>query len=173
MVAAGEVLDVEVLSVAPFGLFCRAEGQDVLVLIPETSWIASFCSCQQFAEPGDRFRVQVLHADVESGKVSASIRALYQDPWPYGWLAPGTEHRARVVRFIESADRCGDRPGYLLELMPGAYVVLCGSESESGQYCAVTVISSDFSKRAVRVALMESKPAELGLECEYPPDDRC
>lgn len=163
MVEAGDILNVEVQSTAPFGLFCRAGEQEVLVLIPETSWIASYCSCQQFAGPGDRLRVQVLHADAKSGKVSASIRALYPDPWPFGWLAPGTEHRARVVRFIESADRCGDGPGYLLELMPGAYVVLCGGPRlESGQNCTVTVVASDFSKRAVRVALTESKHAEPG-----------
>lgn len=156
MVVAGDILEVEVRAAAPFGLFCRADERDVLVLISETSWIASFSSCQQFAGPGDRFRVQVLHADAASGKVSASIKALYPDPWPFGWLAPGTEHRARVVRFIERADRCGDGPGCLLELMPGAYAVLCGGVPlESGRTCTVTVVTSDFSNRSVQVALTD------------------
>ena len=51
MLATGQIVDVEVRSVAVFGLFCRGEEQEVLVLIPETSWVASFCSCQQFAAP--------------------------------------------------------------------------------------------------------------------------
>jgi hypothetical protein len=154
MVAAGDILDVEVQSVAVFGLFCRYDGQEVLVLIPETSWVASYCSCQQFAAPGDRLTVKVIHVDAGSGKVSASIKALHPDPWLGGLLAPGTAHQAHVVRFVESADRCGDGPAYLLELLPGAHAMLCGSGPPLavGQTCAVTVVESDFSKRAVRVA---------------------
>jgi predicted RNA-binding protein with RPS1 domain len=154
MLVAGEIIDVEVQTVAGFGLFCRCGEQEVVVLIPETSWVASYCSCQQFAAPRDRFQVKVLHADVDTGKVSASVKALHPDPWRGGLLAPGTEHQARVVRFVESADRCGDGPGYLLELLPGAYVMLCGGGPplEEGQTCAVSVVESEFSKRAVRVA---------------------
>jgi predicted RNA-binding protein with RPS1 domain len=154
MLATGQIVEVEVQTVAVFGLFCRHDGQEVLVLIPETSWVASYCSCHQFAAPGDRLTVKVIHVDAGSGKVSASVKALHPDPWPVRLLAPGTEHQARVVRFVESADRCGDGPGYLLELLPGAYVMLCGGglPLEEGQTCAVTVVESDFSKRAVRVA---------------------
>lgn len=153
MVAAGDIIDVEVQTVAVFGLFCRYGEQDVLVLLPEISWVASYCSCEQFAAPGDRFRVKVLHADVDTGKVSASLKAPHPDPWSVGLLTPGTEYRARVVRFVESADRCGGGAGYLLELLPGTYVMLCGGPPlEKGQRCTVTVVESDFSKRAVRVA---------------------
>jgi hypothetical protein len=156
MVTASDILDVEVQSVAVFGMFCRAGAQDVLVLIPETSWVASYNSCEQFAAPGDQFRVRVLRVDAKTGQASASITALHPNPWPSGLLAPGTVHHARVVRPIERADRCGDGPGYLLELLPGAYVVLCGGPSlETGQTCTVTVVASDFSQRAVRVALTE------------------
>ena len=116
MLAAGQIIEVKVQAVAVFGLFCRHEEQDVLVLIPEISWIASFDSCQQVAEPGDRLTVKVIHVDSDTGKVSASIKQLYPDPWTDGSLAPGTEYQARVVRFVEKADRCKGGPGYLLEL---------------------------------------------------------
>jgi S1 RNA binding domain len=150
MVAAGDILDMEVQTVAAFGLFCRAGEQQVLVRIPETSWVASYCSCQQFAAPGDRLRVRVLHVDPESGQASASITALYPNPWPSGLLAPDSVHPARVVRPIESADRCGNGPGHLLKLVPGAYVVLCGRPPLiNSQSCTVRVVASDFSKRAV------------------------
>ena len=154
MLATGQVVEVEVCTVAVFGLFCRYEEQELLVLIPEISWIASFCACHQFAKPGDRLTVKIIHADVAAGKVSASIKALHPDPWTSNALAPGTEHQARVVRYVEKADRCNDGPGYLIELMPGAYVMLCanGSSLEAAQQLTVTVRESDFSKRAVRVA---------------------
>jgi hypothetical protein len=154
MLTAGQVVEVEVRTAAVFGLFCRHGEQEVLVLAPEISWVASFCSCAQFAAPGDRFTVKVVHADPASGKVSASIKAMHPDPWAGGLLAPGTERQARVARFVESADRCGDGPGYLLELLPGAYAILCGGvpPMEVGQTCGVTVVESNFSKRAVRVA---------------------
>lgn len=159
MVAAGDILDVEVRSTAEFGLFCWAGEQEVLVLIPETSWVASYCSCQQFAAPGDRFRVRVLHVNTERGQASASIRALHPDPWPSGQLAVGAVHQARVVRSIESADRCGDGPGHLLELLPGAYVVLCGEPHlVAGRTHPVEVVASDVSKRSVRIALADAAP---------------
>ena len=153
MLATGQLVEVEVQTVAVFGLFCRHEEDEVLVQIPETSWVASYCSCQQFAAPGDRLTVKVTHVDVDTGKASASVKVVHPDPWPVGLLARGTEHQARVVRFVESADRCGG-PGYLLELLPGAYVMLCadGSPLEKDQSCCVVVLESDYPKRAVRVA---------------------
>ena len=153
MLAAGQIIDVKVQSAAVFGLLCRHDKQDVLVLIPAVSWIASFGSCEQFADPGDELTVKVMRVDTGTGKVAASIREQYPDPWEDGSLRPGTEHQARVVRFVEKADRCNDGPGYLLELMPGAYVMLCDSGSllEKDQHCLVTVRESDSSKRTVRV----------------------
>jgi len=157
MLAPGDILEVEVRTVAVFGLFCRAGEQEVLVLIPEISWVASFSSCLQFAAPGDRFRVRVLHADAESGKLSAGIKAMHPDPWPTGRLEPGTVHEARVVRRIENADRCGGGSGHLLELLPGAYVVLCGTHQlASGQSCQVRVVASEFIQRSVQVVLVNS-----------------
>lgn len=167
MVAVNDILDVEVRSAEVFGLFCRAGAQEVLVLIPETSWVASFCSCQQFAAPGDQFRVQVLRVDAKTGQASASIKAMHPDPWPSGRLAVGTLHQARVVRAIDSADRCGGGPGHLLELLPGAYVVLCGGlPLVCGQSHLVQVVASDFYKRAVRVALAERTDAEPGVAAD-------
>ena len=95
MVAVGDIVEVEVVSVAVFGLFCRYGEQEVLVLIPEISWIASYNSCEQFAAPGDRFRVKVLRVDDVSGQASGSIIALHPNPWQSDKLALGTEYRAR------------------------------------------------------------------------------
>jgi small subunit ribosomal protein S1 len=152
MLKAGDVVEVEVRNVAVFGVFCRHGEQEILVLIPETSWVASFCSCEQFAQPGDRLTVKIIHVDAARGKIAASIKALHPDPWTTGELAPGTEHQARVVRYVEKADRCMDGPGYLIELIPGSYIMLCASSLslKTGEQVAVVIRESDFSKRAVR-----------------------
>jgi ribosomal protein S1 len=153
MLAIGDVIEVEVRTVAVFGLFCRHEEQEVLILIPETSWVTSFCSCEQFAEPGDRFPVKIIHVDGPAGRIAASIKALHSDPWASGAFKPGTEHRARVVRYVEKADRCNDAPGYLIELIPGSYAMLCADDLAlvADQRVAVVIRESDFEKRAVRV----------------------
>jgi predicted RNA-binding protein with RPS1 domain len=158
MLAIGQIVEVEVTTVAVFGVFCRHDEHDVLVLIPDTSWIASFCSCHQFAKRGDRFTVKVIHVDEATGKISGSIKAVHPDPWAAGHLAPGTTHLARVVHYVEKADRCNDSPGYLVEVLPGAYALLCADRFtvESGQQCMVTVTESNFSKRAVRVVVNDS-----------------
>jgi hypothetical protein len=160
MLIPGQVVEVEVQKVAVFGAFCRCQDQEVLLLIPETSWVASYCSCDQFTAPGDRLLVKILHVDPSTGKASATIRGLHPDPWADGRLVPGLEYLARVVRHIAAADRCGHRPGFLLELMPGTFVVLCYGDQalQPRQQVRVVVRESDFSKRSVTVALGESPP---------------
>jgi predicted RNA-binding protein with RPS1 domain len=156
MPAPGDILEVVVEHVAVFGLFCRAEEQEVLVRIPETSWVASYCSCEQFAAVGDRFRVQVLHVNTERNQISASIRVMYPDSWHTGQLAEGTIHEARVMRAIDKSDRCNHGPAYLLELLPGTYVVLGGTSPRLiGSTCRVKIVEADFKRQAVRVELVD------------------
>jgi predicted RNA-binding protein with RPS1 domain len=154
MLAIGDVVEVEVRTVAVFGIFCRHGEQEVLVLIPEISWVASFCSCKQFAEAADRLTVKITNVDAKTGKIAASIKALHPDPWASGDLSPGTEHNARVIRYVEKADRCNDGPAYLIEMVSGAYVMLRadGLALDAHQRVAVVIRESDFSKRAVRVS---------------------
>jgi hypothetical protein len=157
MLIPGQVVEVEVQKVAVFGAFCRYQDQEVLLRIPETSWVASFCSCDQFTAPGDRLTVKILHVDPDPGQASATVTGLHPNPWADGRLAPGLEYLARVVRPVEAADRCGGRPGFLLELVPGSFVMLCdgGQSLRPGQQVRVVVRESDFSKRSVTVALCE------------------
>jgi len=153
MLKTGDVVDVEVCAIAVFGVFCRHEEEELLVRIPEISWVASFCSCEQVAQPGDRLTVKIIHVDAASGKISGSITALHPNPWATGELAPGIEHQARVVRYVAKAERCVGGPAYLIELIPGAYVILCanGHSLEAGERVAVVIQESDVTKRALRV----------------------
>lgn len=156
MLEIGDVVDVEVESVEVFGIFCRHESQEMLVMIPETSWIASFCSCKQFTQPGDYLKVKIKRVDRESGKIAASMKDLHPNPWETDQLQTGNEHTARIVRHVPEADRCNNGPGHLIELLPGAYAMLCanGLSFQTGQRCTVTIVKSDPIRHAVQVTIV-------------------
>jgi hypothetical protein len=155
----GDVVRAKVRRIAVFGLFCEFEQQEIVVLIPEISWIASFASCHQVALVGDSFDVTIMHIDEEQSKIAGSIRAIYpeNDPWEGPWrLSIGDVLDATVVRWVESADRCANKGGYLLALRPAALVMLCGLEAgqfASGEQVAVRIASLDAFQRSVTVEL--------------------
>ncbi len=159
--AVGAILGVVVETVGAFGLLCRYGAREILVPVSETSWVASYGSCHYFAEPGDELRVKVLHVDADTERISASTRALHPDPWPSGALEPGSEYEARVVRSILRADRCSESAGYLLELLPGTFVMLHGEPPlQEGQTCPVTVVEADSATRTVSVVRKEDWSTE-------------
>jgi len=155
----GEIVTARVKQIAPFGLFLDYYGYDLLLLIPETSWVACYASCSQLADIGDEFRVRVLHYAEGRDQYTVSHKAIYPEsnPWGGSWeLQAGDTLEATVVRPVERADRCGDGTGWLLELRPGAYVMLCGHADAAwakGERCQVTVTAVDAARRAVAVRL--------------------
>ena len=153
MLAVGDTVTAEVTSSQVFGVFCRHTSNDMLVVIPETSWIASFNSCLQFAEAGDQLTVKIKNIDKPTGKIAASVRDLHPDPWTNGKIIVGASFAARVVRFVESADRCNDNPAYLIELFPGAYAMLPARDRElsCGQVVAVRILAADLRQSSVVV----------------------
>ncbi len=155
MLKVGDVVDAVVTRVQVFGIFCSYRQEDILVLIPETSWIASACSCEQFAQPGDILTVKVLHIDAAAGRVAATIKGRHSNPWETHELNVGCRYDALVVHRVEKSDRCNDQPAYLLELMPGAFTMLCDTTMtlEPGDHVAVIITSSNPDRLAVTVAL--------------------
>lgn len=153
MLDVGATVTAEVTSPQVFGLFCRHASNEMLVVIPETSWIASFNSCLQFAEVGDLLTVKILNIDIPTGKIAASIRALHPNPWEAGKITIGASYEARVVRFVESADRCNDKSAYLIELFPGAYAMIPAGDHKvsSGQIVAVKILAADLRQASVVV----------------------
>jgi S1 RNA binding domain len=155
----GDVVQAKVRQTAVFGIFCEYGQHEILVLIPEISWIPSFASCQQVASVGDELEVKIVHIDKERNKIAGSIRAIHSEnnPWDGSWrLSVGDVLDAIVVRWVEKADRCGDAGGYLVALRPAALVTLCGLEAghfNSGDKCAITVTSIDERHRQVKVEL--------------------
>ena len=155
----GDVVRAVVRQTAVFGLFCEYLTHEILVLIPELSWIPSFASCEQVAAVGDELALKIIHIDRQRNKVAGSLIALHPEsnPWHGAWqLGVGDVVEATAVRWVEKADRCGDAGGYLLALRPAALVMLCGQDAgrlKSGDRCAVRVTSIDPSRRKVTVAL--------------------
>ena len=156
----GDVVRAVVRQTAVFGLFCECGTHEILVLIPEISWIPSFASCEQVAAVGDELEVKIVHIDRERNKIAGSLRALHpgSDPWHGAWrLGVGDVLEATVLRWVEKADRCGDAGGYLLALRPAALVMLCGQDAgrfRSGDRCAVRITSIDPSWKKVTVDLV-------------------
>jgi hypothetical protein len=157
----GDVVRAVVRKTAVFGLFCDYGTHEILVLIPEISWIPSFASCEQVAAVGDELEVKVIHIDRERNKIAGSLRALHpeSDPWHGAWrLGVGDVLDATVIRWVEKADRCGDAGGYLLALRPAALVMLCGHEEgkwSPGDKCVVVIKSLDQLRRQVVVEVRQ------------------
>lgn len=152
---AGQVVDVIVKSAQTYGLFCEYDGDtELLVLIPEISWTASFCSCDQIADVGDSITVKILAVDEASGKIAGSIRHRFPDPWSTDALDVGRTYTATVIRHVETADRCDNGPAYLMEIIPGSFVMLCTSDSDlvPGDVCDVTITTSNPDAHAVSVS---------------------
>jgi hypothetical protein len=153
----GDAVRVVVRRTAVFGLFCEFGTHEILVLIPEISWIPSFASCEQVAVVGDELEVKVIHIDRERNKIAGSLVALHpeSDPWHGTWqLGVGDVLNATVIRWVEHADRCGGAGGHLLALRPAAFVMLCGQKDgrfKGGDNVVVRIDSLDARSRQVSV----------------------
>ncbi len=104
--APGDVVRAVVRKTAVFGLFCEYARHEILVLIPDISWIPSFASCEQVAAVGDELDVKIVHIDRERNKIAGSLLALYpgSDPWHGAWqLGVGDVLGATVLRWVENA----------------------------------------------------------------------
>ncbi len=151
-----EVITIEIVSVQVYGLFGKYQDYSILVRIPDTSWIASYCSCEQIASPGDFVKVKILHIDSKDKKASASIRAIYPDPWENPKkLIRNSKIEGTIIRYVKNADRCNGKPGYLVSIEPGAYAMLCdtGTKMKTGDKCWIILSDVISDKRAVEIKL--------------------
>ncbi|QDU50346.1 S1 RNA-binding domain-containing protein [Gimesia panareensis] len=160
MLVSGDIVTAEVLVVRVFGIFCVYDKQEIQVLIPEISWIASINSCVQFASPGDQLRVKIIHVDAAGGRIAGTIKGIYPDPWESNQFEVGTIYSSTVMRHIDQTDRCSGQPGYLVELVPGSYAMLCAQDIslKTGERCSIIVKEVNRQRHAVRVSLLSAEP---------------
>lgn len=76
----GTVLDGTIKKVMPYGAFVDVGGLDGLVHVSELAWDRVEDPTQVVSE-GQHVKVKVLKFDVESDKLSLSIREAGEDPW--------------------------------------------------------------------------------------------
>jgi ribosomal protein S1 len=153
-IQVGKKITVTVTKVAEFGVFCQWQDKTGLIVIPETSWIASYNSCLQFTSTGNTHEVLITSIDSTGSDFSASIRALYPNPWLQNSLAYGTIHRAKIVRSVEQSDRCNNCTAYLVEIMSGAYAMLCEEQLtlKKDDFCNVIITESTPEKYSIKLA---------------------
>jgi hypothetical protein len=155
----GDVVRAVVRKTAVYGLFCEYKVHEILVLIPEVSWIPSFASCEQVADVGDEFEVKIVHFNRDRNQFVGSVRAVNpgNNPWDGEWrLGVDDVLEATVLRWVEEADRCGGAGGYLLALRPAALVMLCGQVAgrfENGDKLGVTITAIEPHHRKITVKL--------------------
>lgn len=156
MLNSGNIVTAEVLAVRVFGFFCVYDKQEIQVLIPDISWIASFNSCTQFASVGDLLQVKIIHVDAAGGRIAGTIKGMYPDPWESNQFEVGTIFSSKVMRHVDQADRCDGQSGYLVELIPGSYAMLCEQNISltPGEHCSVIVNAVNRRQHAVRISLV-------------------
>jgi ribosomal protein S1 len=87
-IRAGDILEVEISGVMPFGFFAKvAVGSkrkpiflEGLIHISEISW-EKVDNPAKFYNLGDKVKVKVLGIDKKTGKLNLSIKQLLPDPW--------------------------------------------------------------------------------------------
>lgn len=77
----GEDITGEITSVVDFGAFMKPEGTNIegLIHISEIDWTL-IEDPREFLKPGDKVKVKII--DLQGDKMSLSLRALKENPWP-------------------------------------------------------------------------------------------
>ena len=116
----GDILDVEVIGVVDFGIFCKLPaGDEGLVHISEISW-SLITDLKKLYNVGDKITVKVIEINRE--KVSLSIKALTENPWKKiaGKYKEGQEVQAVVIKISDH--------GALVSVEEGVYGLVHVSE---------------------------------------------
>ena len=152
------IIEVTVVSPQVFGLFCEYTSKQMLLLIPETSWVASYNSAFQFAQKGDQFKVKVIGYSEEKDQYSVSIRSMYPNPWENDSFKVGNIYTSLIRRKVNEADRLDYNTGYLVEVIPGSFVILDpeGESFEENDVCEVMITHKDERKHALKIKLTKA-----------------
>lgn len=77
----GDEAEGEITGVVDFGAFMKLEGTDIegLIHISEIDWTL-VQDPREFLKPGDKVKVKII--DIQGDKISLSLKALKENPWP-------------------------------------------------------------------------------------------
>ncbi len=158
MTELNKIIEVTVVKPQVFGLFCEYYGKEMLLLIPETSWVASYNSALQFAQKGDQLKVKVIDYSEEKDQYSISIKSIYPNPWKNDSFKVGNIYKSFIRRKVNQADRLNYNSGYLVEIIPGSFVMLDseGENFEENEVCEVVITQIDERKYALKIELTKA-----------------
>jgi ribosomal protein S1 len=123
----GQVVEARVERLEPYGVYLDYEGQTLLVLITETSWIPEVRDCRDFADVGMMFDVKILGRSTDGAYYGASIRQARpeDDPWRTpSEFAVGSGWTGMVTGRISMTGKPDDTFGYVVEIRPGVKGVI-------------------------------------------------
>lgn len=161
----GDELTGQVTRLVPFGAFVDIGGIEGLVHISQISH-------QRVNDPADvlkegqEVKVKVLEiqnlGEGRSERISLSIKALAQDPWPASTtaLVPGNDVQGQVTRLVDF--------GVFVELLPGVEGLIHISELANrrvvhpreivneGEEVSVRILDVDLNRRRISLSLRQS-----------------
>jgi len=170
-IVAGAVLQGRVISVRDFGAFVDlGGGVQGLLHVSEMGW-SRVSDAAQVVKAGDEITVKILRVDEDKQKISLGLKQLTEDPWSrvHETYTVGQVRSGRVTRIAEF--------GAFVELEPGVEALAhastfaptgrsqgWSSEVPTGMPATVEILSIDFEKRRIGVALLPEGSARAGLK---------
>jgi ribosomal protein S1 len=158
MLKPGEVVRATVTRTEVYGVYLAHQGWDILVLIPDITWVPVAHDCREFARPGDEFDVKVLLFNEETGAFRGSIKDAHPegDPWrdPSAFRT-GTAWTGRVTHRISASRPEGGLFGWIVELRPGVGGLLraedTGRDMSVGEAIDVVIAEVDIESKKIRL----------------------
>ncbi|HMF96134.1 MAG TPA: S1 RNA-binding domain-containing protein [Vicinamibacterales bacterium] len=170
-IVAGAILQGRVVSVRDFGAFVDlGGGVQGLLHVSEMAW-SRVSDASQVVKAGDEITVKVLRVDEDKQKISLGLKQLSEDPWSrvHETYAIGQVRSGRVTRIAEF--------GAFVELEPGVEALAHASTFAptgrsqgwssgvaTGMPATVEILSIDFEKKRIGVALLPEGSARAGLK---------
>jgi small subunit ribosomal protein S1 len=164
VVPVEKTVEATITGVAPFGAFAKfsvekdGEKHDVegLIHISEIAW-EKVEDPNQYLKSGDSIKVKVIGVDINTGKVTLSVKQLLPDPWEHvlDMFEKDSQVKGKVTRVTPY--------GIFVELSPGVEglvhisKVSPGAEPKSGDEitCLVEDVKPDQRKISLSMALTE------------------
>ena len=171
--AAGTVVEGKVVRIAPFGAFVELlPGVEGLVHLSEMSWTKRVNKAEDVVNVGDVISVKIKEINVESRRISLSLRDAEGDPWQdadqrfaAGTVVTGTvESRSQFGLFVSLA------PG-ITGLLPAGVIKNAKNSGEfskldKGDSVTLVVQSVDTTARRISLApegMEEASAAEVSV----------
>ena len=161
--AEGQVRDGVVKRLMDFGAFVDIGGVDGLLHVKEMSWLRVRHPADLLV-PGQEVRVQVLHFDPQTQRISLGLKQLTESPWKRAAedYAPGTTVTGTVTRIADF--------GAFVELEPAIEGLVHISELaghrvrrvdevvQVGQQVEVKVLDCDPESQRISLSLRQAAP---------------